>query len=315
MMVATPTFGVSQVGCRDRDRQSRSVMVKRFWYGLSCCLLCVWLPVRAELCSIRYFQQDARYAYRTALLRLVLDKTQELGECRLSPQFTTVTQDRGLALMQEGRIDVVSMPTTLQRERDLRAVRFDVLRGLLGYRVLLIRKQQQADFAAVQSLAELRHFRMGFGMHWADLPLLQYNGFRVVAAPHYESLFAMLARGRFDGFPRGLNEAWQELGEQKATFPDLMVEPTLAFHYPWPVYFFVRKDNQALAERLQLGLQRAQADGSLRQLFMQHHGQLLQQAQLAQRRLFLLSNPSLPPGTPQADTSWWLPATQKLSGH
>ena len=75
-----------------------------------------------------------------------------------------------------------------------------------------------------------------------------------------------------------------------------------------------RITNQQLAERLQLGLQRAQADGSLRQLFMQHHGQLLQQAQLSKRRLFLLSNPSLPPGTPKADTSWWLPATQKLTG-
>lgn len=277
--------------------------------------LALVLPVSAEPCTIRYFQQDARYAYRTALLQLVLEKTPEQGACSLSPQFTTVTQDRGLALMEEGRIDVVSMPTTLQRERDMRAIRFDVLRGLLGYRVLLIRKQQQADFAAVQSLAELRHFSMGFGMHWADLSLLQYNGFRVVAAPHYESLFAMLSRGRFDGFPRGLNEAWQELGEQQAEFPDLVVESTLALHYPWPVYFFVRRDNSALAARLQLGLQRAEADGSMRQLFLQHHGQLLQQAQLAKRRLFLLSNPTLPPGTPKADTSWWLPATQKLSGH
>lgn len=286
-------------------------MVNRFWYVLCCCLLCVWLPARAESCSIRYFQQDARYAYRTALLRLVLDQTRDQGVCSLSPQFTTVTQDRGLALMEEGRIDVVSMPTTLQREKDMRAIRFDILRGLLGYRVLLIRKQQQVDFAAVQSLAELRQFRLGFGMHWADLPLLQYNGFQVVAAPHYESLFAMLSRGRFEGFPRGLNEAWQELGEQQAIFPNLMVEPTLAFHYPWPVYFFVRKDNLALAARLQLGLQRAQADGSMHRLFMQYHGQLLQQAQLAKRRLFLLANPTLPPGTPKADTSWWLPAAQQ----
>ena len=287
----------------------------RYYFLLGICLLSLCLPTRAESCALRYFQQDARYAYRTALLQLLLDKTAEQGACDLSPQFTTVTQDRGLALLQEGRIDVVSMPTTLQRERDLRAIRFDILRGLLGYRVLLIRKQQQEAFAAVRSLAELRQFRLGFGMHWADLPLLQYNGFRVMATPHYESLFAMLARGRFDGFPRGLNEAWQELGEQQGNYPDLMVEPTIALHYPWPVYFFVRKDNQRLAERLQLGLQRAQADGSLHQLFMQHHGQLLQQAQLTKRRLFLLSNPTLPPGTPKSDTSWWLPATQKLTEH
>ena len=283
----------------------------RYYFLLGICLLSLGLPLRAEPCTVRYFQQDVRYAYRTALLQLLLEQTKDQGACDLSPQFITVTQDRGLALLQEGRIDVVSMPTTLQRERELRPVRFDILRGLLGYRVLLIRKQQQADFAAVQSLEELRRFRLGFGSQWADLALLQYNGFNVIANPQYEPLFGMLARERFDAFPRGLNEAWQELSERQTKFPDLMVEPSLALNYPWPVYFFVQRDNQPLAERLQRGLMKAEADGSLRQLFMQHHGHLLQQANLAERRLFQLVNPALPPGTPKADTSWWLSAPKK----
>ena len=285
----------------------------RHFFLLGIAWLALSLPVWAAPCTIRYFQQDARYAYRTALLQLVLDQTAEEGRCQLSPQFTTVTPDRGLALLQEGRIDVVSVPTTLRRERELRAVRFDILRGLLGYRVLLIRKQRQAEFAAVRSLAELRRFRLGLGSHWADLPLLQYNGFQVMATPRYESLFAMFARGCFDAFPRGVNEAWQELAEQQGTFPDLRVEPTLALYYPWPVYFFVRRDNQPLADRLHRGLMRAQADGSLQRLFMEHHGNLLQQANLAKRRLLFLSNPGLPPGTPKADTSWWLPAAQSAA--
>ena len=283
----------------------------RYLVLLGVTLLGLWQHAWAAPCTIHYFQHDSRYAYRTALLQLVLDKTLDEGLCVLRPQFTTVTQDRGLALLQEGRIDVVSVPTTLQRERDLRPVRFDILRGLLGYRVLLIRKQQQADFAAVQTPEELRRFRLGFGSQWADLPLLQYNGFNVIAAPQYESLFGMLVRERFDAFPRGLNEAWQELSERQTDFPDLMVEPTLALNYPWPVYFFVRKDNQALAERLQRGLLKAEADGSMHQLFMRHHGHLLQQANLTKRRLFQLVNPALPPGTPKTDTSWWLSAPKK----
>ena len=283
----------------------------RHFFLLGIAWLALSLPVWVAPCTIRYFQQDARYAYRTALLQLVLDQTAEEGRCQLSPQFTTVMPDRGLALLQEGRIDVVSVPTTLRRERELRAVRFDILRGLLGYRVLLIRKQRQAEFAAVRSLAELRRFRLGLGSHWADLPLLQYNGFQVMATPRYESLFAMLARGRFDAFPRGVNEAWQELAEQQGTFPDLRVEPTLALYYPWPVYFFVRRDNQPLADRLHRGLMRAQADGSLQRLFMEHHGNLLQQANLAKRRLFFLRKPGPPPRTPKAGTTWWPPAAPR----
>ena len=277
---------------------------------LGVALLGLWQPAWAAPCTIHYFQHDSRYAYRTALLQLVLDKTLDEGRCVLTPQFTSVTQDRGLALLQEGRIDVVSLPTTLQREWDLRPVRLDILRGLLGYRVLLIRQRHLEEFAAVQSLEELRHFRLGFGSQWADLPLLQYNGFTVVANPQYESLFAMLVRERFDAFPRGLNEAWQEVNDRQTQYPDLVVEPSLALYYPWPVYFFVRKENQALAERLQRGLLKAEADGSMQQLFMAHHGELLQQANLTKRRLFRLVNPALPPGTPKADTSWWMPAAQ-----
>ncbi len=90
----------------------RDEMIRHFFL-LGIAGLVLSLPVGAAPCTIRYFQQDARYAYRTALLQLVLDKTQEQGECSLSPQFTTVTPDRGLVLLQEGRIDVVSVPTTL----------------------------------------------------------------------------------------------------------------------------------------------------------------------------------------------------------
>ena len=86
----------------------------------------------------------------------------------------------------------------------------------------------------------------------------------------------------------------------------LTVEPTLALYYPLPVYFFVARDNTALAERLQRGLQRALTDGSLKALFLQYHGSLLRQVQLDKRRLFRLNNPGLPPGTPVPDTHWWL---------
>ena len=274
------------------------------WAAVGLLWLC--LPSVVEACVVRYFQTEARYAYRTAVLQLLLEKTADEGPCAPQPVFAGVTQDRGLALLQEGRVDVATLPTTMERERALRAVRFDILAGLLGYRVLLIDQHQLPAFARVTTLAELRHFSLGCGSQWADLPLLQANGFDVVSAPHYESLFGMLVRGRFDAFPRGLNEAWLELKEQQARFPTLTVEPTLALYYPWPVYFFVARDNTALAERLQRGLQRALTDGSLKALFMQYHGSLLRQVQLDKRRLFRLNNPGLPPGTPVPDTHWWL---------
>lgn len=267
------------------------------------------LSVRAAEREIRYFQADSRYAYRTQLLQLILNKTLAEGGYRLTPLYTDVTPDRGLALLQSGRIDVVSLPATPERERLYRAVPEDIMRGLLGYRVLLIRKERQAEFAAITSLDGLRKMRLGFGSQWADFPILEHNGLTVVGNPHYPSLFGMLEKGRFDAFPRGLNEAWREQEEHTAELPELAVESELLLYYPYPVYFFVQRDDMALASRLQRGLERAIQDGSMRTLFLQHHATLFKQAGLAHRRLILLENPFLPADFRSPDTSWWLPSS------
>ena len=286
--------------------------VMALWRGLFPALLvllleCVLTPAIGR--EVRYFQADSRYAYRTHLLQLILEKSRDEGAFTLQPLYTNVTPDRGLTLLQSRRIDVVSLPATPEREQLFRAVPVDIMRGLLGYRVLLIRKQRQADFSAIRSLEQLRNFSVGFGSQWADLPILQHNGLNVVATPQYQNLFAMLDKGRFDAFPRGLNEAWHEVEERTISQPDLVVESSLLLYYPYPVYFFVNRDDKALAERLERGLARAQADGSMRRLFLQYHAEALRQANLAQRHLISLENPLLPSGFHEPDTSWWLPAS------
>jgi hypothetical protein len=45
-----------------------------------------------------------------------------------------------------------------------------------------------------------------------------------------------------------------------------MVEPTIFLHYRVPFYFFVNKDNKAMAARVERGLKLAQADGSFDKL-------------------------------------------------
>jgi hypothetical protein len=267
---------------------------------------CALVQAQPQPREVRYFQVDSRYAYRTQLLQLILDKTREQGEFILRPTYTQVTQDRGIQLLIARKIDVVSLPTTVEREHELLPVKMDIMQGLLGYRLLLIRRQQQAAFSQIQTLEQLRHFSAGFGSQWADLPILQSNGLRVVPSPQYEHLFAMLEKGRFDFFPRGLNEAFREQAERQLTQPDLAVESDLALYYPYPVYFFVHRQDEALAQRLRQGLQRAQLDGSMFKLFMHYHGEDLAKANLPRRRLFQLRNPLLPEGTPTPDTHRWL---------
>lgn len=286
-----------------------------FWLGVAgrlllCCLASLPLTAHAAdptAMTIRYFQTDLRYAYRIELLRLALNETREDGPFVLEPIPEAVTQNRGLQLLASNRIDVAFLPTSVEREQRLRPVRIPMLRGLLGYRVLLIQDQDRDRFRDVQSLDQLRQFTGGFGTQWADMAILRHNRLKIQGVANYDALFEMLSWGRFDYFPRGVNEAWNELAERRDALPHLMVEPHIALYYPYPVYFFVNRDNEALAARIEKGLRRALESGAFRELFLKYHQDAIDRARIPERTLLRLENPLLPPGTPPIDTHWWLP--------
>ena len=273
-------------------------------------LLCLLAEPLSAATTVRYFQADARYAYRTALLRLALNKTRATdGPFALKPYADAgeLATARGLALAEEGRIDVFSLATNTELERRFIPVRIDILRGLLGYRIFLIHRDKAAAFQAVTSLTQLSaQFTAGFGAAWPDLAILQAGGLKVEPVDIYASIFPMLAFKRFDYFPRGINEIWQERQAWGRRYPQLQVEEHLALYYPMSVYFFVSRSNPALARRIDRGLRLALADGSFKSLFLESHRDYIRQSHLERRRLFRLKNPNQPAGTPHPDTSWWL---------
>lgn len=283
----------------------------RMALSLVVAVICVLAPVQTWATStlvVRYFQTDVRYAYRIALLRLALEETRDSdGAYVLQGLREEVSQARGLRMLADGEVDVAFLPTDRQRERRFRPVRIPILRGLLGYRVLLIRRGTQERFDAISSLGDLAKLRAGFGSQWADLAILKFNGLPVDAESNYETLFRMLARGRFDYFPRGVNEAWHELDSHPDLQGQITVDAHLALYYPYPVYFFVNQEDFALADRLRRGLAAALKDGSFKALFLKYNQADIQRAQMAQRTLLVMQNPFLPPTTSPIDTHWWLP--------
>jgi tRNA A37 N6-isopentenylltransferase MiaA len=120
----------------------------------------------------------------------------------------------------------------------------------------------------------------------------------------------MLARQRFDYFPRGVNEAWAEvtLHSDKS----LAVEQNLMLSYVAPLYFFVSKDNSLLAQRVQQGLDAMLSNGRLDELFYNHPANAYSLRQLAKnkRRTFKLHNPQLPDETPIHIPHYWLSMEQ-----
>lgn len=259
--------------------------------------------------AVRYFQKGPIYEYRIKLLELVLQKTRTTdGEATAAAIGPDVTQTRGLEMLGSGQIDVATLGTTLEREARFLPIKVDILRGVLGYRIFLIDGRAQARFEQVHTLEDLRRWKAGFGSQWADIAILQENRLPVNGVADAALLIPMLMGGRFDYFPRGINEAWVELQANHRQYPRLTVEHSLALFYPYPVYFFVRKDNTRLADRIQRGLDAALKDGSFKALFQKYHKDLLRKTALGRRRIFTLTNPDLPSDTPKIDTSWWLPA-------
>jgi len=140
------------------------------------------------------------------------------------------------------------------------------------------------------------------------LAALVSNGITVETAVDGALLYPMLQNQRFDFFPRGINEAWDNLLQHGKAAPDMVVEERLALFYPLVQCFVVAKTNHLLADRIERGLQRALADGSMKRLFFAFHQADIDRAQISLRRILTLTNPVLPLEGPVVDTRWWLPA-------
>ncbi len=250
--------------------------------------------------------RDLRFADMVALLRAALERTVAThGPFDMQPSLQFMTQPRQLLELERGHnLRVQWSATTIEKEQRLLPVRFPTRRGLLGFRLALIRRDRQPEFSKVRSLADLQRFVIGQGSTWVDTDILRSQGL-TVSGGHYEGLFAMLTNRRIDLFPRGLNEVFTELEARAADMPELAVEDSFALHYPMPYYFFFNRADGKLAERVEKGLLAMAKDGSFERHFWRHHGAAVRAARLHERRLIRLQNPLLPPQTPLQHQALW----------
>jgi len=249
---------------------------------------------------------DPRHDDLIELVRSALEQTaREDGPYTMVPSKVAMSPSRVFVELQRGElVNITWGSTSVERERDFLPIRIPLRKGLLGYRLALIRQNQQPRFDAVNNLADLQKMAVGQGLGWGDGKLYQTNGFRVVSAD-YERLFAMVAAGRFDFFPRGLNEVFSEFDQRTRELPGLAVEQGLVLYYPWPEYCFFRRMDTQLAGRIERGLRRMLADGSYERWFEQWNGEWIKRARLQERRLIRLVNPFLPKETPLDDPALW----------
>jgi hypothetical protein len=252
---------------------------------------------------------DQRASYPVALLQLCESKSNSTFSLR--PSSFRSQQGRSLRQLSQGDgIDIVWAITTREREDNLLPVRIPIDKGMIGWRLLLVRSEDKTLFSQVRTAVDLGKLLAVQGHDWPDVEVLAANRMRVTTGATYEGLFKMLTFGHAQYFPRAVTEIWPEL-DSHSDLP-LEVEPSLVIHYPSALYFFVNKKNHQLANTLETCLKQSIKDGSFDSLFERYYGEAIARAQLPRRNIIKLTNPTLPEATPLKNPDYWYTTGSKL---
>ncbi|SFG35108.1 hypothetical protein SAMN05518865_11140 [Duganella sp. CF458] len=141
-------------------------------------------------------------------------------------------------------------------------VRNALTNGLIGQRVLLIRRSDAEAFARVHSVSDLKRTRMiaGFGAGWGDVKVWRTTGLPLYehTAP-WATVYAMVAAGNrhVDYLPRGVIE----VQEEARSHPELQVERNLLVDYRADFSFYLAASAASYRPVIERALREAEASG------------------------------------------------------
>ncbi|WP_094778606.1 hypothetical protein [Paraburkholderia ribeironis] len=251
--------------------------------------------------------RDAHAAFALAVLDLAL----KTANASYTLRSADIEMERARALTElsapNGMINLHWTSMEAQAERGRNVVRIPIHRGLIGYRVFVIRKERQADFDRVEHFSDLKAFMCGQGLGWIDTKILKAAGLNVQTST-YDTMFEMTEGGRVDYFPRGVVEAFTELDGRHQQEPDLVVENRLLLKYRSDFIFYVAAGEEALAQTIENGLVAAYRNGAYMRLFNSHPyiQDALARAKIASRLTFSLDNPFLSEADRSIPDEYWM---------
>ena len=269
-------------------------------------LLCSFLIANDSLTIIypKTSHDPLRDRFQLDLLRFILKKSNV--KFRLIPYKHILTQARIIQELKRGTLDIYWMGTSKSLEKELIPIYYPIFRGLLGHRVFIIHKSNQAKFDQINSLEDLKSFIGAQGIGWSDIKILEDAGLHQRKA-RYENIFKMVQAKRVDYFSRAVTEAFIEVASRKQKYPDLVVEKHIELIYPFAMFFFVSPKSKWLSRTIRRGFQKAYEDSSFIQFFYNHPfiKKTLQQANLTKRVKISIPNPYLSSKTLHINKELW----------
>ncbi|WP_051249542.1 hypothetical protein [Maridesulfovibrio zosterae] len=284
-------------------------MAVGFWLMIAVTFIFPHTGIAKDLIRLinRHSYLDSRHIYENKILTMALEKTRDnFGDFAIETTISDAQRERLFKELLKGKkLNLYVAPTQEKWEEELIPIRIPVLKGILGYRLFLIRKQDIERFSSIKSVEELKKLRVGLNRHWSTTKVMEGLDFNVVRGGAYAGLFKMLLYDRFDYFPRGVSEIFAEYESRNLLMPDLAIEPGIALYLPQPVYFFVSPMYPRLAKRIKSGLEIMLKDGSFDKLFWEYNSSNLGKADLKNRMIIAVDNPFLSPETPFERKELW----------
>ena len=251
--------------------------------------------------------KDVHAAFALATLDLAM----RTANASYTARQLELVMERGRALAELASGTTINLHWTsmeAQAERGLNVVHIPIHRGLIGYRVFVIRKDRQADFNRIETLDDLRSLTGVQGLGWIDAEIMRNAGLAVQTPSSYETIFKMVEGRRVDYFPRGVIEAYPEVDSRKDSEPSLAVENRLLLAYRSDFLFYVSTNHERLAATIARGFAAAWQDGSYLKLFNTHpyiqNG--LKRANLGSRKIIRLDNPFLSNEDRAIPEAYWM---------
>ena len=237
---------------------------------------------------------DTRYEYYIKVLKEILERTKvKYGPYILRPSIRMSEARQEIELIKDNNlINIIIRSDNQDYRKTLRPLTIPVDKEILGYRILLIRKQDQYLFDKIHDLSGLKNISIGQGLGWKDVRILEDNGLRVITGLSYEGLFGMLIGKRFDAFSRSVAEIKDEYNFHKNKYSDLAIEKHLLLNYTFTRYFWFSKSSHSdlRFERIHEGLKIIMNDGTLDNLFLSYFSPKISNLNLKGRIFIQLNN-------------------------
>ncbi|MBQ4848551.1 transporter substrate-binding domain-containing protein [Pseudoalteromonas sp. MMG013] len=255
------------------------------------CLLCSWANTSYAVSTL-YVAKEQRVLYdRDLYLYELLDRALIAAQFDAKVEHIQVHphQQRTLLALSRGEVDLHWSMTSPEREQLAIAIQVPLFKGFIGKRALLVNRAHLSRFEKIQTKAQLAKLTAVQGHDWPDTKILAFNDLPVRPMSKYQAMFAMVARGKVDYFPRSFIEVGSELAERQND--DLVILPNLYLYYPSAFYFFVSKKKPEVANALKKGLALMQQNGEFDMLFEQYFAAKFNALPMQDARVITLRNP------------------------